>query len=270
MKYIFRGQFSGELAPGFVEALAGATVRLYKYHGTKYISSLAVADPRNTMMILPPGEMEGKAYSLIAETAMDADGKFVFELDEADEYSGEAFDIDLFFTTVPGRKSREQRPTLQLTLATMKPKWQSIDGNFSTAWEYCLPADMWRNIRANFDAWVICGRVVDKATETPVSGAHVHAFDADWIQDDKLGDAITDELGLFRIDYARSDFTRTPLSPFINAEDGGPDLYFKIVTESGMTLLDESRETGNRADRVDAEHFFFIDFAVESPVAVPA
>lgn len=270
MKYTFRGQFSGALAPGITEPLAGVTIRLYKYRGTKYVSSLAVADPENSMMILPFAEIAAKEHSLIAEATADAEGKFTLVLGEVDKYHEEAFDIDLFFTTVPGCKSQGPQRMLQISLATMKPRWQSTAEGLGAEWSYCLPATIWREIRAHFDAWIICGRVLEKETQTPLSGIRVYAFDADWIQNDTLGDCLTDDEGQFRIDYALADFTRTPLSPLINAESGGPDLFFRLETESGVTLLSETKQEGNQPGRIDAEQLFFIEFNVEAPVAMPA
>mgnify|MGYP001097118702 CR=1 FL=1 len=91
----------------------------------------------------------------------------------------------------------------------------------------------------------------------------VTAFDADWIQDDELGSTLTDAEGKFRINYARADFTRTPLSPIINLEEGGPDLYFKLTTESGIPLLTEPKTQGMQPGRKNAGHCFFIEFTVE-------
>ena len=269
MTYIFRGQFSGAITPEFTEPLAGIMVRLYKHRGTEYVSSLTVVDPKETMEILPKDAIAAKASSLLAETKTDEEGKFVFTLHEQTGYKGEALDIDLWLTNVPGRKSNTHPPPIQVALTTMKPRWQQTDNKYKAEWEYCLPAEFWRDLRTRFDAWVICGRVVAQKTQQPVSGIHVTAFDADWLQDDELGSALTDAEGKFRIDYTRADFTRTPLSPIINTEEGGPDLYFKVNTPNGTVLLDEPKTKGQTPGRKNVGHFFFIEFNVEV-LAAPA
>ena len=262
MTYVFRGHFWGELAPGFTEPLAGIRVRLYRYRGTKYGSSLAVTDPKDTMAFLDEDRVSAKASSLLAETTTNQAGHYVFVLDEQRSYRGEAFDIDLFLANVPGRKSQLPRKPLQITFTTMKPRWQLADSVYTAEWEYCLSANFWCEIRSYFDAWVICGRVLTQVSQQPVSGAQVTAFDADWLQDDELGSALTDAEGKFRIDYERADFSRTLLSPIVNIEEGGPDLYFKINRSSGTVLLNEPKSQGHTPGRENACRCFFIEFSV--------
>lgn len=265
MTYIFRGQLSGEIASGFREPLADATLRLYQYRGTKYISGLFVADPSGPLTVMSLDTMRSKMSSFMIETTADAQGRFVFELDEQSGYKGEACELDLFLTSVPGCKS--QAPPVQIALTTIRLKAQDAAADTTATWEYCLPADFWREVRARFDAWVICGRVISQKTAQPVPGIRVSAVDADWIQDDTLGSALTDDAGKFRIDYARADFTRTPLSPVINREEGGPDLYFKLATAGGSVLLDEPKTQGQMAERKNAGHCFFIEFNLETVAA---
>jgi len=260
MTYTFRGQFSGAITPAFIEPLAGITVRFYKHRGTEYVSSLATIDPKETMTVLVQDAIAAKASALLAETKTDEAGKFVLNLHEQTGYRGEALDIDLWLTNVPGRKSQTPSPPVQVALTTMKPRWQQTDDKYNAEWEYCLPAEFWRDIRARFDAWVICGRVIALKTQQPVSDIRVHAFDADWIQDDDLGESVTDSEGKFRIDYERADFTRTPLSPLINYEPGGPDLYFKLDRRDGSVMLDEAKTPGQAPGRANEGHCFFIEF----------
>ena len=267
MTYIFRGQLSGEIASDFCEPLAGATLRLYQYRGTKYISGLFVADPSGPLTMMSPDTMRSKMSSFMIETTADAQGRFVFELDEQSGYKGAACELDLFLTSVPGRKSQAPLPPVQIALTTIRLKAQDAAADTTARWAYCLLADFWREVRARFDAWVICGRVISQSTAQPVPGIRVSAVDADWIQDDTLGSALTDDAGKFRIDYARDDFTRTPLSPVINREEGGPDLYFKLATPSGSMLLDEPKPQGQMAERKNAGHGFFIEFKLETVAA---
>lgn len=267
MTYVFRGQFCGSLAPEWSEPLAGVIVRLYKYRETQYISSLAVVDPGKTMTILTADAVSAKAASLLGEATTDAAGNFVLPLDEAG-YKGEAFDIDLVLSDAPGRKNSTPRLPVQVTLTTMKPRWAATDAGYQAHWAYCLPPEQWHAIRARFDAWLICGRVTAQASGQPVSNVRVTAFDADWLQDDELGSAPTDAEGKFRIDYERADFTRTLLSPLVNREDGGPDLYFKVSTADGARLLDEPKSQGNITARKDATYCTFVELTVAAAPAL--
>ena len=267
MIHIFRGQLFGEIVSGFREPLAGATLRLYQYRGTKYISGRFVADPSGPLTVMSPDTMRSKMASFMIETTADAQGRFVFKLDEQRGYQGEACELDLFLTSVPGRKSQAPLPPVQIALTTIRLKAQDAAADTTAMWEYCLPADLWREVRTRFDAWLICGRVISQSTAQPVPGIRVSAVDADWIQDDTLGSALTDDAGKFRIDYARADFTRTPLSPVINREESGPDLYFQLATPGGSVLLDEPKTQGQMAERKNAGHGFFIEFKLETVAA---
>lgn len=270
MTYRFYGQFQGEVAPGFVEALSGITVRLYRYRGTKYITSLAVTDPSDTMKILNADAISAKSSATLGEAVTDYKGNFVLILDEASGYTGEAFDVDLFIPDVPQRKEEQARSALQLALTTMKPRWEQTEDGFRATWAYTIPIAFWSDIRARFDAWTICGRVLLQEVATPLSGVNVTAYDADWLQDDCLGSATTDSEGKFRIDYRRRDFEKTPLSPLVNYEQGGPDLYFVVDGPSGELLLEEAKAEGSTLGRVDAEQCSYVELRVTAVPLVAA
>ncbi|HRW07876.1 MAG TPA: carboxypeptidase-like regulatory domain-containing protein [Caldilineaceae bacterium] len=268
MIYRFYGQFQGELAPNFVEVLSGVTVRLYRYRGTKYITSLSVMDPMETMKILDREAISGKSSAFLGEAITDDKGNFALILDEASDYHGEAFDVDLLIPDVPGRTDPQPRGSIQLALTTMKPRWAATEDGHSATWSYTIPAAMWCDLRAHFDAWSICGRVIANEGQLPLPGVTVTAFDADWIQDDCLGSAITDDEGNFRIDFARNDFLRTPLSPLINYEDGGPDLYFLVESPAGEPLLKEEKAQGHRPGRVDADNCSYVELVADGAPAL--
>ena len=134
---------------------------------------------------------------------------------------------------------------IQFSITTLQPSWRNTDAGLVAAFEYCVPARYWCDIRRRFRAWTICGIVVDCKTGAAISGVNVKAFDTDWLQDDALGMGTTDGAGKFRIDYLPIDFERTPLSPLINLElFGGPDVYFRVETPGGTALLTEPRSQG--------------------------
>lgn len=263
MTYTFSGQFHGEIAPGFVEALSGITVRLYRYRGTKYITSLAVSDPVESMQVLSVDAISAKSSGLLGEATTDDGGNFVLKLDAASEYNGEAFEVDLLIPDLPFRKANQPHAGRQLTLTTMKPRWEATATGFAAGWSYTIPVEIWSDMHSQFDAWVVCGTVVAAENGTPLPGVRVTAYDADWIQDDCLGSATTNDTGNFRIDYARADFLRTPLSPLINYEEGGPDLYFRVESPTGELLLQEVKTAANGPTRANVGHCTHVELAVE-------
>lgn len=267
MQYTFFGQFQGELAPDFREALSAITVRIYRYRGTKYITSLSVQDPTESMVVLSPDAVSGKASALVGETTTDADGNFVFVLDPESGYAGEALELDLLIPDVPGHIDAQPHGAVQLALTTLKPRWISEENGLIATWSYTIPDDFWTDLRAKFDAWVVCGRVMAgvgaESTVTPLANAEVMAYDADWLQDDYLGSATTDADGHFRIDFAHADFLKTPLSPLINYEQGGPDLYFVVKGADGKLLLQEPKALSRNAGRADCEHSTYVELVVE-------
>lgn len=263
MLFTFKGTICGYICRECPEALSNVTLRLYRHREDQDVTALAVANPKDTIAILSDEMVAGKASALIAETVTDESGAFAFELDDGAGYDGGAFEIDVYLETVPGRKSKVEVEPLQFTVTTLQPQWRQEDEGQLAAWDYCLPYRFWCAVRARFDAWVICGEVIGCESEQPLAGLKVSAFDADWIQDDALGSAVTDGSGKFRIDYAKSDFLKTPF-PFINYEQvGGPDLFFKIETAGGILLLEEPRSRGRDPDRENAGHCFCVDLCVE-------
>lgn len=265
MIYNFTGQFSAAIAAGFIEPLANVKVRLYRYRETQFITSLSVKDPAETLRVLTEHEVDAKRTSLIAEAVADAEGHFSIEIGEDDGYGGEAFEIHLFIDNIVGRRSKQPFRSCEIYLATMKPRWMPSEtkDEQQASWSYTLPEDFWCNLRRSNDAWVIVGRVRERNTEMPLRHLHVTAFDEDWIQDDNLGSAITNEEGWFRIDYSSEDFTQTPLSPLVNTEDAGPDLYFNVKTASGEPWLIEPRELGHDKGRLDVDACCYVDLLVE-------
>jgi hypothetical protein len=270
MSYTFKGKLQGLICSEFLEALSNVKVRLYKIRKEQNITALAVANPKDTCVILTDDIVEEKASSLIAETETDENGNFLFELGKKQKYNGEAFEVDIYLETVPRRKSKTPSTPLQFSITTLQPQWRQTETGFIAAWHYCLPYRFWCFVRARFDAWVICGRVVYCQKKIPLAGVKVSAFDTDWIQDDELGSAITDSAGKFRIDYSTSDFKKTPFSPLINVElFGGPDLYFRVETIAGMILLDEPRSKGRTPGRENAGPCFCVELCADIEAQPP-
>ncbi len=260
MNYIFRGKLCGLICPECPEPLANVIVRLYRSRAANTVTELAVASPKDTFAVLTDDQVKEKASALIAETKTDEEGNFTFNLSDKN-YKGEAFEVDVYCGTVPRLKPGPKPPTpLQFSITTLQPRWRQTENGFIAVWDYCIPYRFWCLVRGRFGAWTICGRLrTCAAPQTPIAGAKVKAFDADWWQDDSLGAAVTDATGRFRIDYTTADFRVTPFSPFINVEfTSGPDVYFTAEL-GGINILNETQADGRRPGRENVGHCFCVE-----------
>ncbi|MCU0541834.1 MAG: carboxypeptidase-like regulatory domain-containing protein [Oscillatoriaceae cyanobacterium Prado104] len=92
------------------------------------------------------------------------------------------------------------------------------------------------------EAWVVRGRVTDE-TGKGIAGLMVSALDRDRRYDDKLGSALTNREGEFRITYRVQDFRE--------GLERGPDLYVTIIDIEGNLLhssIDSIRENAKREE----------------------
>ena len=265
MSYIFKGKLCGYICRECPEPLAGLKIRLYRTRKDQNVTALAVANPNDTFNILNSNSLKEKESNFFAEAVIDEQGNYHFELGEKQKYNGEPFEVDIYCETVPHLKSSQKKPEpVQFTITVLQPQWKQIGENYVGVWEYCIPWRFWCAIRARFGAWVICGKVTVCKTQMPVAGLKVHAFDADWLQDDELGFGITDGDGKFRIDYSLSDFNKTPFSPLLNLElVGGPDIYFRIEDSGGNVILNEPRSRARQNDRENVGPCFCVSLCVD-------
>lgn len=270
--FIFKGRLCGYICPDCPEPLAQVKVRLYRLREDQDATALAVANPKETLAVLSEEDVKAKAQSLLAEVETDAEGHFSFELGERQGYRGEAFEIDLYCGTVPHRIPKKNPPKpRQLSLTTIQPQWRQREDLRLAVWDYCVPQRIWCYFRGLFGSWTICGKVVTCGQPaTPVANLKVSAFDADWLQHDPLGSAITDSAGKFRIDYSADDFRKTPFSPTLNVElTGGPDVYFHVETSGGLVLLGEPPSRGRQPDRENRGPCFCVSLCVDVDAKPP-
>ena len=265
MKYIFRGKLCGFICAECREPLSNVKVRIYRVEDRENITANAVANAKETFAVVDEEALKAKKSRLIAETGTDEDGNFEFKLGEKQKYNGEAFEVDVYCETVPNLKTGKNPPSpVQFSITTLQPRWRQTENEFLFVYDYCIPFRYWCAIRARFGAWTICGRLRTCAEpKTPISGATVRAFDADWWQDDPLGSAITDSAGRFRIYYTTADFRVTPFSPFINVEfASGPDVYFKAEL-GGNTIINETQADGRQPGRENIGHCFCVELCTD-------
>ncbi|TDM09662.1 MAG: carboxypeptidase regulatory-like domain-containing protein [Ideonella sp. MAG2] len=265
MSYLLKGLLQGALCHDCVETLEGVVVRAYAVEPRVNVTALAVARSKDTFEQLSPEQVKAKAPRLLAEARVDAQGQYALDFGRQKAYEGQAIELDIFCTTVPRRKSElELPPPMQFSITTVQPQWRALDQFQVAVWDHTLPYRTWCAVRGLFGAWVVCGQVRHCETQAPLAGLKVRAFDVDWLQDDALGEGLTDSSGRFRIDYLASDFARTIFSPSINLEwTGGPDLYFRVETALGTVLLSEPAARGRAPDRENAGPCFCIDLCVD-------
>jgi hypothetical protein len=257
--YIFKGRLCGYLCGDCTEPLSGVKIRLYRLREGQNAVALAVASPKDTLAVLSEEEVKGKSGNLLAEVEADADGRFSFDLGEKQKYKGEAFEIDVYCGTVPGlRPGRVPPKPRQLSVTTVQPLWRQREDAALAVWDYCIPYRFWCYFRGLFGAWTICGHLKTcAAPHSPIAGATVKAFDADWLQDDALGSAVTDASGHFRIDYLSSDFKKDILG--LNVElFGGPDVYFSAEL-GGISILSETQQQGRVPGRENISNCFCVE-----------
>lgn len=268
MSYYFTGDLCVRICPECALPLPQTRVRLYRPTADESTPAAAVANPKDTFALPAEDAVDAKSDRLLAETVTDKHGNFALTLDDDVKYGGGPLQVDVLLEKAPHQEAAHGK-SVQVSITTLQPVWRQTDKGFVAVWRYCIPHRFWCSILARFDAWVICGWVRDCKAQLPVPGVHVSAFDADWLQDDPLGAAVTDGSGRFVIYYARSDFEKTPLSPVIDLElVGGPDLFFKVATGGGFYLLDEPRARGRDPDRENAGHCTCVTLCVEAPESI--
>ena len=92
------------------------------------------------------------------------------------------------------------------------------------------------------------GTVVEEESGRPIAGLHVRAFDKDILFDDKLGVAVTDAKGAFRIDYSQLDFSS------IFGTETMPELFIRIFDASGKKLLYTSEKAIRNQPQVEERY----------------
>ena len=259
MTYRLSGLLTAALCDNCFEPLAGIELRAYA----------PVAERVGSAAELAPKRAEAAPSArLLGRTTVDSSGAYVFDVD-GDGYEGGALDIQLVVSRPPRPVHEPDAPPRSVDVGRIQPEWDQGENGSSARWDYCLPNDFWCEFLALFGIWTICGHLLTCADSAPIPGATVNAFDADWLQDDALGAAVTDASGHFLITYLASAFRRTPFSPLLNVElTEGPDLYFTAML-GGTPILTETQSDGRRRGRENVGPCFCVDLCSDQVIVTP-
>lgn len=249
MSTIFKGSLRGYVCEDCREFISNVDVLLYlPYKETRLPDVPATA--KEAFRLVTKEEAEQRKGLLIDKKTTDLNGDFEFEINE--RYLNSDFDIDFVCGSVPPKHPKPKREELvqfHITTLAMKSELEKQAQDKNSRWNYTIAHKWWCYIRGHFfDAWVICGHLMNCKTNKPIANATVTAMDADFLTDDTLGSTITDATGHFRIDYSAADFKKTFLSPWLNVEtdpnflsfQSGPDVYFKAEL-AGTKLINETK-----------------------------
>ncbi|WP_166920090.1 transthyretin-like family protein [Flavobacterium poyangense] len=253
MKNIFKGSLRGFICEDCLESISDVEILLYHPYRKQTVAENA--NLKDTFRYVSKEEAKQREQLFITRKTTDKDGNFEIELDERLTIGD--YDIDFVCGTVPFKFPKPKRnETLQfhLTSISMPSELERQEKDQNYRWRYTIAHKWWCYIRGHFfDAWTICGHLMNCKTNTPIANAKVTAMDADFLTDDTLGTATTDSHGHFRIDYSSADFKKTFLSPWINIEtdpsflsfQSGPDVYFKAEL-SGTVLVNETKSDARK------------------------
>lgn len=259
MSYLFTGRLSAHSCGGSVVPVSDATLKLYR---------LAEQEERG-FAVQTPEDVRGRDFGLFAQGRTDADGVFSIDLTEKSifghrgsthPYGGAPFVLDVVSRGLEGIARGDDVEPVQYSIGVVAPDWIDAGGRREARWEHVISAEQWAQVRAALDTWTILGTVSGR--DGRLEGLKVLAYDADLIQDDFLGEAITDAQGRFRIDYPGSAFRQTVV-PGADFERGGPELYFRIEDASGATVYQENKSRGSQADRADAGNCATVELRID-------
>ena len=256
MKNIFKGSLQGYLCEDCLEVISDVEVLLYLPNTRETSPTHASNNPKEAFHLVTKEEAQQREGLLIYRKRTDSNGNFEIEIDE--KYMGSDFDVDFICGSVPPKHTKprgNQQVQFHMTTISMRAELAQQAQNENARWTYIIAHKWWCYIRGYFfDAWVICGHLMNCKTNTPIANAKVTAMDADFLTDDNLGSDTTDANGHFRIDYSSADFKKTFLSPWLNIEtdpgfpltfQSGPDVYFKAEL-GGTTLIDETKDNARK------------------------
>jgi hypothetical protein len=154
----------------------------------------AVASTKDTLRLVTPEERDERKQLVISTTRTDEKGNFEFSI--AEKYGNASFDIDFICGTVPRIPPKPpRRQPIQFHITTFLPQWrlereaqlQNVLAeperhSYYYNWRYCIPSKWWCSIRGHyFDAWLICGQLVNCETGSPIVKKGRNQLKIDWL-----------------------------------------------------------------------------------------
>lgn len=252
------GRLNASLCTDCVVPLTGNTVVITRAESPQEFANTPL---KSAFRQLSAKEASVRLGAALAQVEIGVDGGYSASWE--DEAAKGHFDVAIRISRLDGAGATLEEPAL-FHLGTVEGDWQQSETGPSLSFDHGISARYWCALLEAWGWWVICGRVVDSNQE-PQGGLTVTAFDRDWLQDDKLGQDITDTQGSFQIWYQASDFTPTVFSPLINLEmTSGPDVYFEVATSGGNKLIDETPVTGREVGRENVPHCFCETLVVDT------
>ncbi|MCB9234679.1 MAG: hypothetical protein H6581_23710 [Bacteroidia bacterium] len=220
-------------------------------------------ESKETTFLLRP-ETGRNSENLLAEVQLNEAGSFNAELPAS--YQNGLLEIDLVGLTPEDTETSQTIPEMeQINLGVFKPEWERFRKGYQVNFDLIIPKPVWCEQFKKHGWWVICGTVLDEKCANPVPFARVTALDTDCLQDDRLGQAITDESGNFCLFYRKSDFTPTVIPGLQHEWGNAPDIYFVVDNpETGFVMLQEPRSRGKEKDRLNAPQCFCVKLCIKN------
>ena len=266
MNYILSGNLKGCYPNQCFDFVYKTKVKIYGIDKSVSVSSVISSANPPHIITRSSKETESIAKFLLAETVTDETGNYSVTL--SGDYNGGTLDIDICGQTAPLKlKSAMFKAAheMQFSITSIQPFWHHTNSseNFNANGNFKIGSDAWCAILKAFKLCVINGRVIRKPNNIALSAAKVFAFDCDLLQDDYLGTADTDENGFFQLIYSEDDFQKTIFKNLTSEYKNGPDIYFKIESSSGDTLLKEDRKIGDADSRKNMTTCLTVNFEIE-------
>jgi hypothetical protein len=217
-------------------------------------------DAKRVIRTVSEDELKRAAGQNVIEGRTDERGFFCLN---DDKYKGELLDIYVCLNAVPlaGEKPEQRKLDARvcLFLGTYAPR-RATDSWFLRLY---IPQSIWCALKRKADVWTVAGRVATCDTDQPLGNVTVIARDVDITQNDLLGSAVTNPVGIFRIDYPGDNFRQGTI---VDVElFGGPDIYFEIRDSNGNPLLTEDPSLGRKPGRCDSGPCKCVRLCVDLP-----
>lgn len=282
MNYTIKGRLHAVICDEKELVVASTVVRLYALNEeVNAATAMTAAQSKEVAQVFEEKEIKKRKNRLLAETVTDEKGNYEFAFDCNDEsYSGGAVGVSVYYKEVPnyGQNNTDLPRRFQpfeVLLDVFQPKWREDENGLVATWNYQILRRIWCYILMRLDIWVICGTLLNCESQLPIKGIEVIAMDDDFITDDRLGSAITNDKGEFCIFYRSLDFKKTFLSPFINVEtsnpfsfDNGPDVYFKYAI-GGSEFFSESPSEAQNINRKNVDNCLCVTLCLDKEGQTP-